>query len=99
VANASTIENVYVCPTGFRAVVRDTRITNPFAGPSAQTIVGIVPSGGTDSYWLFVGAMTSGELVSILSETVMEAGDALFIYSDRVGTLVYASGAQMPLPS
>jgi hypothetical protein len=43
--------------------------------------------------------MTSGELVSILSETVMEAGDALFIYSDRVGTLVYASGAQMPLPS
>jgi len=99
VASANTAETFYTCPTGFRAVVRDIRITNPFAGPSTVTICGIIPSGGTDSYWLFAGPMTSGELASTLAETVMESGDALFAYSDVVGTLFYASGAQLLLPT
>lgn len=98
VAVANTIENVYVCPASSRAVVKDVRIVNAFHGASTQTIVGVIPSGGTSSYWLFIGAVASGAIASVTGEVVLEVGDALFVYSDVVGVGVYASGAQLDLP-
>jgi hypothetical protein len=99
VAVANTVETVYVVPTGFRGVLRDIRLSSPGAGASTLTLLFLTASGGTPTYWIYSGPLANNASASVLGDMVLEPGDSLGVFSDKVGVTVWASGAQLELPT
>lgn len=91
---------VYTVESGFRAVVREVRFY--YEGPAAGLLVvwGVAPAAASLLILWVGGPLNPAAYWSGQSQgdTVMEAGDRLYVYSSHLPTAYYVSGALLPLP-
>ena len=87
---------LYTAPAGTRAIVHEVVVAA--GGAAGQVTVYVIPSGGTGTFWLHRRTMAADDVDVGALQTVLEAGDALHVFSAVAGPLAWASGAQLDLP-
>lgn len=89
--------DIYTCPAGNRAVVRDIRLVAAFASGALTTMVNVYV-GGVTEVRVCQAIITTGKAFGVTGQIVLEPGDVMTLITEEPECYYYFSGAQLPLP-